>query len=297
MRGQHSPLQGRGSALEGSWGPCPTLAVWASLKSSNNLCFKSEAVSNWVRRWVWLRTWVGPLMSSSNNTPIHQQTTIPLLSEKLGAKALYPKPCKESKGRSHLILVVTVLTHLHSLGVDCESLCAKTHSMASKGGSQTGLAKLSRCVKPTKCNSTSADSRSFQFGSVAPPLSTSVLTYSLVKDPSSSSKFHRRIHNLEALSCVASICPASIMTNIYRSYLFPFRVVGNDHFCDTTERASQRLFCSYKGGFPCITEVGRNPSIPQPCSPLKREKQTSHDSEQHSDVPNEFGGGLKPKLR
>ena len=51
--------------------------------------------------------------------------------------------------------------------------------------------------------------------------------------------------------------------------------VGNDHFCDTTERASQsdtterasqRLFSSYKGGFPCITEVGRNPLIPQPWS-------------------------------
>ena len=38
---------------------------------------------------------------------------------------------------------------------------------------------------------------------------------------------------------------------------FLSRVVGNDHFCDTTERASQRLFCSYKGAFPCITEVGR----------------------------------------
>ena len=44
------------------------------------------------------------------------------------------------------------------------------------------------------------------------------------------------------------------------------RAVGNGiHFCDTTERASQRLFSSYKGGFPCITEVGRNPLIPQPC--------------------------------
>ena len=42
------------------------------------------------------------------------------------------------------------------------------------------------------------------------------------------------------------------------------QAVGNDHFCDTTERASQRLFSSYKGGFPCITEVGRNPLIPQP---------------------------------
>ena len=42
--------------------------------------------------------------------------------------------------------------------------------------------------------------------------------------------------------------------------------VGNGtHFCDTTERASQRRFSSYKGGFPCITEVGRNPLIPQPC--------------------------------
>ena len=41
--------------------------------------------------------------------------------------------------------------------------------------------------------------------------------------------------------------------------------MGNDHFCDTTERASQRLFSSYKGGFPCITEAGRNPLIPQPC--------------------------------
>ena len=30
--------------------------------------------------------------------------------------------------------------------------------------------------------------------------------------------------------------------------------MGNGiHFCDITERASQRLFCSYKGGFPCIT--------------------------------------------
>ena len=42
------------------------------------------------------------------------------------------------------------------------------------------------------------------------------------------------------------------------------RAVGNDH-CDTTERASQRLFCQLKGGFPCITEVGRNRLIPQPC--------------------------------
>ena len=50
------------------------------------------------------------------------------------------------------------------------------------------------------------------------------------------------------------------------TYFFP-RAVGNYHFCDTTNKASQRLFCSYKGGFPCITEVGRNPLIPQPCFP------------------------------
>ena len=61
------------------------------------------------------------------------------------------------------------------------------------------------------------------------------------------------------------------------------RAAGNDHFCDTTKRASQRLFCSYKGGFPCITEVGRNfershnPSDPQP--PLPAE--TSADRHQH----------------
>ena len=48
------------------------------------------------------------------------------------------------------------------------------------------------------------------------------------------------------------------------------RVVGNDHFCDTTERASQRLFCSYKGGFPCITEVGFSPLIPQPLTKTTR---------------------------
>ena len=40
------------------------------------------------------------------------------------------------------------------------------------------------------------------------------------------------------------------------------RAVGNGiHFCDTIERASQRLFSSYTGRFPCITEVGRNPLI------------------------------------
>ena len=38
----------------------------------------------------------------------------------------------------------------------------------------------------------------------------------------------------------------------------------NDHFCDTTERASQRLCFAHKGGFPCITEVGKTPLIPQP---------------------------------
>ena len=43
------------------------------------------------------------------------------------------------------------------------------------------------------------------------------------------------------------------------------KTVGNGIHRDTTERASQKLVCSYKGGFPCITEVGRNPLIPQPC--------------------------------
>ena len=50
--------------------------------------------------------------------------------------------------------------------------------------------------------------------------------------------------------------------------------VGNDHFCDTTERASQRLFSSYTGGFPCITEVGRNPLIPQPLDNSARNRPT-----------------------
>ena len=36
------------------------------------------------------------------------------------------------------------------------------------------------------------------------------------------------------------------------------RAVGNDHFCDTTQRASQK-------GFPCITDEGIDPLIPQPC--------------------------------
>ena len=40
---------------------------------------------------------------------------------------------------------------------------------------------------------------------------------------------------------------------------------GNDHFCDTTKRASQRPTPHIKRGFPCITEVGINPLIPQPC--------------------------------
>ena len=44
------------------------------------------------------------------------------------------------------------------------------------------------------------------------------------------------------------------------------RVVGNGIHCDTTKRASQRLPPHTKGRFPCITEVGRNPLIPQPCS-------------------------------
>ena len=48
----------------------------------------------------------------------------------------------------------------------------------------------------------------------------------------------------------------------FHSCCLLIRAVGNDHVCDTTERASQRLFSSYKGGFPCITEVGRNPLIP-----------------------------------
>ena len=57
-------------------------------------------------------------------------------------------------------------------------------------------------------------------------------------------------------------CAASVWAPFNKSY----RAVGNGiHFCDTTERASQRLFSSYKGGVPCITEVGRNPLIPQPC--------------------------------
>ena len=43
------------------------------------------------------------------------------------------------------------------------------------------------------------------------------------------------------------------------------RAVGNGiHFCDM-KRASQRLLCQYQRGFPCITEVGRNPLMPQPC--------------------------------
>ena len=49
-----------------------------------------------------------------------------------------------------------------------------------------------------------------------------------------------------------------------KTALIAIRVVGNDHFCDTTKRASQRLPPHIKGRFPCITEVGRNPWIPQP---------------------------------
>ena len=42
------------------------------------------------------------------------------------------------------------------------------------------------------------------------------------------------------------------------------RAVGNGtHFCDTTERASQRLVCSYKGGFPKVSQKwGETPSDP-----------------------------------
>ena len=47
------------------------------------------------------------------------------------------------------------------------------------------------------------------------------------------------------------------------------RAVGNGIHCDTTKRASQRL-AHTKRGFPCITEVGINPLIPQPCEPRTR---------------------------
>ena len=42
----------------------------------------------------------------------------------------------------------------------------------------------------------------------------------------------------------------------------PTRAVGNDHFCDTTERASQRLFSSYKGGIPLYHRSGEKPLDP-----------------------------------
>ena len=44
------------------------------------------------------------------------------------------------------------------------------------------------------------------------------------------------------------------------------RAVGNDHFCDTTERASQRLFSSYKGDSQKYHRSGWINPFPQPCS-------------------------------
>ena len=43
-----------------------------------------------------------------------------------------------------------------------------------------------------------------------------------------------------------------------------YRAVGNGiHFCDTTERACQRLFCAYEGGFPKVSQKwGETPSDP-----------------------------------
>ena len=41
------------------------------------------------------------------------------------------------------------------------------------------------------------------------------------------------------------------------------RAVGNDHFCDTTKRASQTLTPHIQRIFPCITKVvGQTPSDP-----------------------------------
>ena len=42
------------------------------------------------------------------------------------------------------------------------------------------------------------------------------------------------------------------------------RAVGNDHFCDTTKGSPKDYHPHLNKQFPCITEVGINPLIPQP---------------------------------
>ena len=47
------------------------------------------------------------------------------------------------------------------------------------------------------------------------------------------------------------------------------RVVGNDHFCDTTKRASQRLTPHIQGEIPLCHRSGNKPLAPQPWSAVK----------------------------